>query len=67
VLLIRLTDDDARVDLKKWLCDLEIPQVKSLPRKQKTEVLRVVKKIEGLSQLQAARILGISANLVFKA
>ncbi|MGD6875669.1 transposase [Bacillus infantis] len=63
----RLTDDEARIEIRKCLGIFEIPQIKSMPREQRTEVLRRVKKIEGLSQRQAARILGISANLVFKA
>jgi putative transposase len=40
----RLTNDEARVELKKRLGDLELPQVKSLPREQRTAVLRKVKK-----------------------
>jgi putative transposase len=63
----RLTDDEARIELKKCLGNLEIPHVKSLPREQRIILLKKVKKIKGLSQRQAARILGISPNLVFKA
>lgn len=64
---IRLTDDEARVEIRKCLGNLEIPHVKGLPREQRNKVLRKVKAISGLSQRQAARILGISPNLVFKA
>lgn len=63
----RLSDDEARVEIRKCLGSLEIPHVKSLPREQRNKVLRKVKKISGLSQRQAARILGVSPNLVFKA
>jgi putative transposase len=63
----RLTDDEARIEIKKCLGNIEIPQLKSLPREKRNEVLRRVKRIEGVSQRQAARILGVSANLVFKA
>lgn len=63
----RLTDDEARQMIKRLLGKVEIAQVKSLPRDQRNHILRKVKKLEGLSQRQAARILGISTNLVFKA
>lgn len=63
----RLTDDEARSEIKKFLGSLEIPQVKSLPREQRDKVLRKVKQIDGVSQRQAARVLGVSVNLVFKA
>lgn len=63
----RLTDDEARKLLIEVLGKVEIAQVKSLPRWQRNEILARVKKINGLSQRQAARILGISPNLVFKA
>lgn len=63
----RLTDEEAGLTIKKLLGTIEIPQVKSLPKLERDEVLRKVKGIEGLSQRQAARILGISPNLIFKA
>jgi polyhydroxyalkanoate synthesis regulator phasin len=63
----RLTDNEARQFMKELLCTTEIVQVKSLPREQRNNILRKVKKIDGLSQRQAARILGVSPNLVFKA
>lgn len=63
----RLTDDEARVEIKKVLKGKEIAQVKSLPRLERNEILNRVKKIEGISQRQAARILGVSRNLIFKA
>jgi putative transposase len=63
----RLSDDEARVEIKKCLGNIEIPQLKSLPREERNVVLRKVKRIEGVSQRQAARILGVSVNLVFKA
>jgi putative transposase len=63
----RLSDDEARIEIKKCLENIEIPQLKSLPREKRNMVLRRVKRIEGVSQRQAARILGVSVNLVFKA
>nr|WP_306798619.1 transposase [Oceanobacillus saliphilus] len=63
----RLTDEEAKLRIKNLLDKIEIAQVKSLPKSKRNEVLRKVKEIEGLSQRQAARILGISPSLVFKA
>jgi putative transposase len=63
----RLTDDEARVEIRKCLGTCEIPQVKSLPKEERNIVLRKLKGIQGLSQRQAARILGVSPSLVFKA
>ena len=62
----RLSDEEARLMIKDVLGEIEIAQVKSLPKLQRNEVFREVKKIKGLSQRQAARILGVSASLIFK-
>ena len=48
----RLTDEEARIEIKELLGAIEIAQVKSLPKLQRNEVLRKVKEIEGLSQRQ---------------
>jgi transcriptional regulator with XRE-family HTH domain len=42
-------------------------QIKSLPKTQRDEIISKIKEIKGLTQRQAARILGISPNLIFKA
>jgi putative transposase len=63
----RLTDEEARTEIKQLIGVIEIAQVKSLPKLQRNEVLEKIKGIDGLSQRQTARILGISQNLVFKA
>jgi REP element-mobilizing transposase RayT len=63
----RVSDDEARVEIRKVLGEVEIPQVKSLPSVERNELLKKIKKIDGVTQRQAARILGVSANLVFKA
>ena len=62
----RLSDDQARLEIKKLLGTIEITQVKSLPKIQRNEILKMVKRIEGLSLRQVARILGISLSLVFR-
>ncbi|WP_170007311.1 hypothetical protein [Bacillus fonticola] len=61
----RKMDEDARLEIRQTLGSIEIAQVKSLPRLKRNEVLRKIKGIDGLSQRQAARILGVSANLIF--
>jgi DNA-directed RNA polymerase specialized sigma24 family protein len=43
-----------------------LAEIKSLPKEQRDEMLSRIKKIEGITQRQAARILGISPNLIFK-
>jgi len=63
----RLRDNEARQEIRNLLGDVEITQVKSLPRQQRNELLQQIKTIRGLSQRQAARILGISPNLIFRA
>jgi putative transposase len=63
----RLTDEEARQEIKKLIGEIEIAQVKSLPRAKRNEVLKEIKGIRRLSLRQVARILGVSVNLVFKA
>lgn len=63
----RLTDEEARAKIRQVLGAFEIAQVKSLPRSERNELLRSVKKIEALSQRQAARILGVSPMLINRA
>lgn len=62
----RLTDEEARSRIKELIEEYEIAEVKSLPKSQRDKIIKRVKHIEGLSQRQAARILGLSQNLLFK-
>lgn len=63
----RLSDELARLEIRKRLGTVEIAQVKSLPKLERNKILRKVKGIDGLSMRQAARILGVSLSLVFRA
>ncbi|MFA9558177.1 hypothetical protein ACERII_12775 [Evansella sp. AB-rgal1] len=63
----KVRDEAAREEIKGVIGDLTIAQIKSLPRDERKEVLRKVKKLGGVSMRQAARILGVSPNLLFKA
>ena len=64
---LRYTDEEARRRIIMVLGGISISQVKGLPKPDRDELLRKVKKVKGISQRQAARILGVSPNLVFKA
>jgi putative transposase len=64
---LRLSDEEARREILKVINEIEIAQVKSLPKQKRDEVLQKVKRIKKISQRQAARVLGISPNLIFKA
>lgn len=63
----RLSDEQARLEIRKLLGTVEVAQVKSLPKLERNELLRKMKGIDGLSLRQVARILGISVSLVFRA
>ncbi|MBS4212875.1 REP-associated tyrosine transposase [Neobacillus rhizophilus] len=60
----RLPDEEARVVIKKLIGPGDITRVKVLPKAQRKEVLQKVKNIRGVSQRQAARILGVSPNTI---
>ncbi|MDQ0233157.1 REP-associated tyrosine transposase [Metabacillus malikii] len=64
---LRLTDEEAREFIKTILSPIEIAQFKTLPKNQRNEFLQQIKQLQGISQRQSARILGISPNLIFKA
>lgn len=63
----KLTDEQAREEIKNLLGEVEIAQVKSLPGWQRDDCLMNIKSIEGINIRQAARILGVSKNLVQRA
>jgi len=62
----KLSDEEARLEILKVINETEMAQVKSLPKKERDVILRKIKRIKGITQRQAARILGISPNLIFK-
>lgn len=53
--------------LSKVISGYEIAQIKSLPKTQRDQVVARVKAIEGLTQRQISRILGISLSLINRA
>jgi len=64
---LRLTDEEAREEINKYITDGEITKMKSLPKEVRDEKIRTLREIEGVSQRQLARILGISQFLIYKA
>ncbi|MTI96944.1 MAG: transposase [Firmicutes bacterium] len=65
---IRLTDEEALQLVREILpSGVNIAQVKGLPKPARDEIIRKITKLDGVSQRQTARILGVSPSLVFKA
>jgi REP element-mobilizing transposase RayT len=62
----RFKDEEAREEIKRITEGIEPAEIKSLPREKRNEILSSIKSIEGITQRQTARILGISPNLIFK-
>lgn len=63
----RLSDAELRKELVFLLKGPSIAQVKGLDKPARDDILRRAKAIDGASQRQLARVLGISPNLVYKA
>ncbi|MDF2524712.1 MAG: hypothetical protein K0R31_2353 [Clostridiales bacterium] len=59
-----LTDDEAKIEIKKVIAGYEITEIKGLPKLQRDEIVVRIKKIESLTQRQISRILGISLSLI---
>ncbi len=63
----RLSDREAREAILKCMGGLEISHINTFDPLKRNEILRKVKKIQGISQRQAAKILGISKNIIYRA
>ena len=64
VLAIRLKDEEVRIEIEKIVLGFNIAQIKSLPKNERNEIIKKAKYIEGVSQRQLARILGVSQTLI---
>jgi Transposase and inactivated derivatives len=64
--VVRLTDDEAKSEILKQIGNINIIEIKNLPKIQRDEIVMKAKDIEGLSQRQLSRILGISQTLISK-
>jgi flagellar motility protein MotE (MotC chaperone) len=62
----RLSDDEARKEILKLISVEELTGFKNMNGSERNEKIKVVKTVRHMTQRQAARILGISPNLVFK-
>lgn len=67
VIIAKLRDEDVRLEIEKIIPEINVAQVKSLPKVQRDSVIRKVKCIEGVKQRQLARILGVSQTLISNA
>lgn len=62
----RLTDEEAKAEIAKIISLQDIAAIKSMPKVQRDVLILKIKSIEGISQRQAARILGVAPNLVIR-
>lgn len=63
----RLTDEDAKAEIAEIIPLQEVVKIKSMPKAQRDALIKRIKAIEGISQRQVARILGVAPNLVIRA
>ncbi|RCX17884.1 REP element-mobilizing transposase RayT [Anaerobacterium chartisolvens] len=61
---VKLTDDQARAHITSLAPEMDIGEIRNLPKGIRNEIIMKIKKIDGLSQRQAARILGLSQTLI---
>ena len=62
----RPTDEKAKAEIAKIISLQEIAIIKSMPKVQRDNLISRIKAIEGISQRQVARILGVAPNLVIR-
>lgn len=62
----RLTDEEAKSEIARIIPLGQIAIIKSMPKEQRDILVSKIKAIEGISQRQIARILGVPPNLIFR-
>ena len=62
----RLTDEEAKAEIVKIIPLHGIATIKSMPKAERDILILRIKAIEGISQRQAARILGVAPNIVIR-
>ena len=62
----RIKDEEARQRIERLQAGIRVAQIKSLPREQRDEIVKKATCIEGISQRQLSRVLGISQALISK-
>lgn len=65
--IARFTDEMAHDAIKKLIDGLEIANIKSLPKLQRTQIISRIKTIRGVTQRQISRILGLPLSLINRA
>lgn len=60
----RLKDEEVRKEIEKIASGINIANIKSLPKAERADIIKRAKEIEGISQRQLARILGVSQTLI---
>jgi REP element-mobilizing transposase RayT len=63
---VKLNDKEAKLEISKIIPLSEIAIIKSMPKADRDILIRKIKAIEGISQRQAARILGVAPNLILR-
>ncbi|TFD97052.1 transposase [Jeotgalibacillus sp. R-1-5s-1] len=63
----KFTDHEARQLIAEQIGEKMIPLIKTYPKEQRDPILRKIKQIPNLTIRQAARLLGISPNLITRA
>lgn len=59
-----ITDDELKDKIKEIIPNINIISIKTLEKTERNEVLKKIKKIEGITQRQLARVIGISQGLI---
>jgi putative transposase len=62
----KITDGEAKIEIFKAIPTIELANVKCLPKAQRDEIITKIKTIQGISQRQIARILGVAPNLILR-
>ncbi len=64
---LQKTDSEVKAEIQTIMNGVPIEKLKGLEKSQRQEILQKIKKSEGVTQRQIARVTGISQNIVFKA
>lgn len=63
----KLSDEEAKELINSLIPNFEFGTLMSIPKTNRDELLARIKNIDQITQRQAARILGVSPNLLFRA
>ncbi len=64
---LRKTDEQLKADIEALLNGMPITSLHGFDKKKRDEVIRQIKLIDGATQRQIARVIGLNQNIVFKA